>query len=208
MRPAFLASSITPLRRLAARAVLPPLVLSLTMTAATSAARAAAVTTPPENLAKGAMPPLAPAEAMAKRLLDAIVADDPDAVRDAFFPREPFLELKAIQKPGDYWDQLMSWFVADVHREHERLKPLGKLAFDSFAKGGCVWKDKGSEANKIAYWSCYKNRFYARPVVAPEPTATGAKAAKKPERVEIQLRAMINWGADWYVTHLGPIPKS
>jgi hypothetical protein len=155
--------------------------------------------TPPENAAKGTLPDLASAEAMAKRLLAAIVAGDADAAVAAFFPRAPFLALKAIKSPGDYHDQLVRWFRADVQREHERVKSLGPLVFDGLRKGGCVWKEKGSEANAIAYWSCYKSRFFARPATPP--------AGKAPQRLEFQLRAMINWGSDWYVTHLGPIPK-
>lgn len=147
---------------------------------------------PPENLKKGTMPSDGPAEAMARRILEAIVADRPDDVQDAFFPADPFDALKAIARPREYHDQLVKWYTADIHREHARIKNLGPLTFDGFKVGSCKWKAVGTEANKIAYWSCYRNHFYAK----------GPK-----DRVTFDLRAMINWGTAWYVTHLGPIPQ-
>ena len=68
------------------------------------------------------------------------------------------------------------------------------MTFDTFRLGGCKWKEVNSEANKIPYWSCYGNRFSAK-------TAAGKK-------VDFGVRAMINWGKIWYVTHLLKVPKS
>jgi hypothetical protein len=154
---------------------------------------AAAIAIPAENQSKGEMPGVEPAVEMAKRLLAAVQADDPKAVADDFFPAEPFDALKAIAKPGDYYAQLRKWYEDDVHKEHARIKDLGPLTFDGFRAGGCKWKAKGTEANSIPYWSCYSNRYFAK-------TAAGKK-------VDFGLRAMINWGKTWYVTHLLPLPK-
>lgn len=154
---------------------------------------AAGVDVPPENKKKGEMPSLATATEMTKRLLDAIVADDASAVAADFFPEAPFLALKSIEKSDEYYKNLFKSFGADVHKEHERIKGLGKLSFDGLQKGECKWKDLDSEMNKIAYWSCYGSRFYAK-------TEAG-------KRVPFRLRAMINWGKTWYVTHLLPISE-
>jgi hypothetical protein len=132
------------------------------------------------------------AEEAARRLLDAILADKPDAVLDLFFPEGPFDALKDIAAPSRYHKQLVAWFVADVHKEHAKLKEATKLAYDGFVPGSCKWKEVGTEANKIPYWSCYRNKFFGK-------TEAG-------KRVEFELRAMINWGQSWYVTHLGKPP--
>lgn len=155
---------------------------------------AAGLQVPEENQKKGELPPPDTAVLMAKRILDAIQADDEKGVADDFFPAEPFDGLKAMPKPGDYYKQLVKWYEADLHKEHERVKGLGPLTFDTFRLGGCKWKEVNSEANKIPYWSCYGNRFSAK-------TAAGKK-------VDFGVRAMINWGKIWYVTHLLKVPKS
>lgn len=147
---------------------------------------------PEENLSKKTRPKLEPAEAMAARLLVAIAKDDAKSVVDEFFPKDAFRALKDIKDPDAYHTQLVKWFAADIHKEHLRLKDLGPLVYDGFKAGNCVWRDKGSEGNRIAYWSCYRNKFYAK-------SSNG--------RQELDLKVMINWGPQWYVTHLGPIPK-
>ena len=157
-----------------------------------AAAEKPAVEVPPENQEKGARPALGGAEAMARKILDAIVKDDPAAVADQFFPAAAFDVLKDMPKPRDYHGQLVKWYVADIHREHERLKGATKVEFDGFNAGRCVWKVIGSEGNKLPYWSCYRNEFHAK--------VDG-------QRLSIGLKAMINWGKVWYVTHLGPIPS-
>jgi hypothetical protein len=62
------------------------------------------------------------------------------------------------------------------------------LKYVSFKRGGCKWKAIGTEYNKIAYWSCYRNRMIA--------LADGKK-------IDLDLRTLINWGDKWYITHLG-----
>ena len=63
-----------------------------------------------------------------------------------------------------------------------------------FKKGYCKWKAVNSEYNHIAYWSCYKSQIQVKDEI------TGNISY-------IKLKAMINWGQEWKVTHLGPIPK-
>ncbi len=167
-----------------------PIVLLVALVASASASAAEPdVVVPPENAAKGALPSLAGAEELAKRLLAAITADAPGDVEPLFFPRAPFLALKAIPKAGDYHAKLVAWFEDDLKLEHDRVKGLGPLEFDGFKAGGCKWKDAGTEYNKIAYWSCYRSRFFAK----------GGRT-----RLTFPLATVINWGPSWYVTHLRP----
>ncbi len=147
---------------------------------------------PTENMIEGKTPPLKEAEEAAKRILTAITNNTPETVQDLFFPEKVFEGLKDIQRPLDYYKKLTKWFVADIKREHERIKSKPNLVFDGFQKGRCKWKAVGSEYNKIAYWSCYRNYFYAK---------------SGEERIKFEMRALINWGMKWHVTHLGAIPK-
>lgn len=112
-------------------------------------------------------------------LINAIAKDKSDDVSLLQFPREAFLALKAIPRPGDYHQKLSEWYAADIHREHMRLKPLGELQLDTFRPGSCRWKAPGTEANKIPYWSCWGSKA----------TVKGISGAKE----IITIRAMINW---------------
>jgi hypothetical protein len=152
---------------------------------------------PAENQAPGTMPSLDGADVMSKAILDAIKKDDPAAAADRFFPSQPFLALKDMPGAANYHKQLVKWYEADIHREHARLKNLVKdittIEYDRFAKGSCKWKAPGTEHNFIGYWSCYRNRMMVK---------------DGPKSIAVDVRAMINWGSAWHVTHLGPMPKA
>lgn len=147
---------------------------------------------PPENQQETLKASIQDFDPRAQRLLTALEKGQFADVRDLFFPEPAFLELKAIARPGDYYKQLMSWYEQDFAREQERFKGKGALVFKTMKGGSCKWKAPNTEANKIPYWSCYKRKIEL-------------KAGEKTETLEI--RALINWGQDWYITHLGPIPK-
>ncbi len=150
------------------------------------------VVIPEENQKKGEIPSMAPAEKMGRLMVDAINQKKPQVAASAFFPADPFRNLKGIQDPDAYHKQLVSWFEQDLQREQIRYEKELPLTYLGFQKGSCKWKEPGSEANTIAYWSCYRNQMKVK-------TSKGAE-------VTIKVRVMINWGSEWYVTHLGPIP--
>lgn len=152
------------------------------------AGQAFALDTPPENIEKPK--PEAIDAFPAEKLLASINSGTPD--NDLFFPADPFAVLKAIAKPLDYHKQLLKWYQGDIKREHEAHK--GPLTFKSFKLGFCKWKEKGSEGNAIPYLSCYKSLLKVE------------NAEKKEETITV--RVVINWGKNWYITHLGPIPKT
>src|SRR5262245_31393503 len=100
---------------------------------------------PPENRANLTQPPPRPgaesADALARTLFDAIVADDPARAADVFFPRPAFLKVKDIADPGRYYDQLYKRFFSDVHALHARLAGLPDVRFERFElakRGGFV----------------------------------------------------------------------
>jgi hypothetical protein len=147
---------------------------------------------PPENQDETLKAQIESFDPEAQRLLTALGKGAFADVKDLFFPEAAFLQLKAIAKPADYYSQLVKWYEQDFTREQARFKGRGPLVFKAIKGGSCKWKAPQTEANRIPYWSCYKRKI--------ELTAAG-----KSEIIEV--RALINWGRQWYITHLGPIPK-
>jgi len=140
----------------------------------------------PRRTEPPARPPTGDTAERAAQLFAAIVRDDPEPVRDFFFPREPFLILKGIANPGGYWDTLYRHYERDIHELHASL-PEG-ATFDRFQmsrRGG--WVEPRQEANALPYWACRHSWIYYR-------------AGEREHRLEI--RTLINWGPRWYVTHL------
>jgi hypothetical protein len=119
---------------------------------------------------------------------DAIVKDDPALAADAFFPRDPFLKIKAISDPGRYYDQLRARFDADIHALHARTPDLARAKLERFElarRGGYV--KPGEEANRLPYWASRHSRLYYR--------VDGALRS-------LEVRVVIAWERKWYVIHL------
>jgi hypothetical protein len=149
---------------------------------------AAALAVPPENQAGGQKPDPMLAEAMVRRLFDAIVADDPSLAANAFFPADAFDLVKAMDEPGRYHKKLTAWFNEDIHLEHDQYPDTAGLEYAGFEPGKCKWMEIHTEGNKLPYWACRYNAFYGK---------------KDDIKRKFELRVMINWGSSWYVTHLG-----
>ena len=148
---------------------------------------------PRENVVKAAPPASAPAALAGEAILAAVLRDQPEDAAPWFFPAAPFEALKDIPEPNAYYSQLVNWYFADIRRAHDRLKKSGPLTFEGFKLGYCVWKDVGSEYNKIPYWSCYHSKIIV---------------SSRAGREAFEIRTMINWGRVWYVTHLGHWTKT
>jgi hypothetical protein len=148
---------------------------------------------PAENKDEGLKSQIETFDPAAQRLLTALEKGTFAEVKDLFFPEPAFLQLKAIAKPADYYGQLVKWYEQDFVREQARFKGRGPLLFKTMKGGSCKWKAPGTEANRIPYWSCYRRKI--------ELTAAG-------QNETLEIRALINWGRQWYITHLGPIPKT
>lgn len=163
-------------------------VLGLMLTGWIPLAFSEGVAIPIENQKKGVMPSLANWEEDLRKLVATIEKNDTAAARAYFFPREAFLQLKAMKGAERYYDEeLIKHFDHDVGTAHERLKVQTDWELASFEKGRCVWKEKGTEYNAIPYWSCYRNKIHLK---------------KGDAKLTIPLRTLINWGPRWYVTHL------
>ena len=145
---------------------------------------------PPENREPATRPGPASAEALGRKLLEAIVADDASVAGAAVLPLAPFEILKDLPEPSAYHRRMVRWFEEDLHTEHGKLGGATDLVFERFQFGRCTWQERNSEGNLLPYWSCRRNRIVAR---------RGTRV------VELEVRVIINWGTDWYVAHLGPV---
>lgn len=180
---------------LRAKASFPPLLFIMCMLAVLCASHLdaeSAPAIPPHNRAdQKVAPPRPPAGDLPQRiraLWNAVVSDDVKPAADAFFPRPPFLLIKAIADPGRYYDQLRKRFDKDIHDLHQRTPDLDRAAFDRFElarRGGFV--KIGEEANRLPYWASRHSFIYYR-------------VGKESRRIEV--RVIISWDDRWYVIHL------
>lgn len=135
-----------------------------------------------------ARPPLGDFEQRLTLLFEAIERDDPARAVDVFFPRDAFLQVKAMQNPGRYYDRLRARFEQDIHALHARLGDLSQASYDHLElsrRGGLV--RPGEEGNKLPYWAA-RHSFIVY------------KQGKQEKKLE--LRVAITWQDRWYVIHL------
>ena len=138
-------------------------------------------------------PPPRPAigdfEARLQQLFEAIVHDEPARAADAFFPRDAFLQVKAMQNPGRYYDRLRSRFEQDIRALHGMLGVTAAQAryerFELAKRGGLV--APGEEGNRLPYWASRHSFLFYR---------VGKQLRK------LEVRVAITWQERWYVIHL------
>src|SRR5689334_16848376 len=71
-------------------------------------------------------------QSRAHGLFDAIVQNNPALGEDFWFPKEPFLILKDIKDPGQYWDHLHRAYAKDVEKLHKTRKSWEGAEFVKF----------------------------------------------------------------------------
>jgi hypothetical protein len=138
-----------------------------------------------------ARPAIGDFEPRVRALFDAIVHDAPERAADAFFPRDAFLQVKAMQNPGRYFDKLRARFDQDIHALHRSLGDLSQARFERFElarRGG--WVAVGEEGNKLSYWASRHSFLYYR-------------VGDEVKRFEV--RVAITWQERWYVIHLSEL---
>lgn len=135
-----------------------------------------------------ARPSEASAQALGRQLLAALVADDPSLARAEFFPREAFMQVKAMARPERYWDRLYARYELDVHTLHRTRPELAQAEFVKLElkrRGG--WVRAREEGNRLPYWAARHALLHYR---------VGSQLHK------LELRVLISWGARWYLIHL------
>jgi hypothetical protein len=133
-------------------------------------------------------PPVGDAEAGARALFDAVVHDEPARAAAFFFPRDAFLQVKAMAHPERYYDRLRARFEQDIHALHASTSELSRAVFERLElveRGGYV--AVGEEGNKLPYWASRHSFLHYR-------------VDGKPRKLE--LRVLITWQERWYVIHL------
>jgi hypothetical protein len=162
-----------------------------------SAAPAATAATPPDPHNKS-KPPLQSDDltGQARRLFDAVKADDPALGSDFFFPREPFIPLKGIKNAGKYWDHLFHVYANDIHELHrKRARELEGAEFVSFELGSPPgWVNPGEESNSIGYFRTFNGKLRYK-------LADGTPRT-------METKVIISWNNRWYITHLLPFKKN
>lgn len=141
---------------------------------------------PLQNRERGELPGDQSAQLAAASLITAAQTRDRADGQGAFFPLEPFLALKDAQNPSRYHGLLLRFFDEDLAAMGKQLGP-GACVVERFSLGRCRWIEVGVEANKLSYWSCRRNPIEAQ--------CDG-------RRRRLEIHTMINWGDQWYVTHL------
>jgi len=124
----------------------------------------------------------------AKLFVKALRENDPTVGVDFFFPRDVFSHLKAIKDPDRYFRRLLKIYGEDLEAMRKTLKNPDEVQFVSFELGRQKrWIPRGKEGNAFPYWATYKGRI----------------TVKDGDRTKVlTMRVMINWGDQWYVTHL------
>lgn len=141
------------------------------------------------------LPPLESEELTqkAKKLLDAIIRDDPALGESFWFPKEPFIPLKDVKGPDKYWNNLHATYARDIHALHRKRKSWEGATFVSFKMGSTPkWVPPGDEANKIGYYRSFRGKLTYR---IDEKNTT------------IDVHTIISWQGEWFITHLSKFKK-
>lgn len=151
------------------------------------------VLTPETTNAENPEPDSPQLHARAAQLLQAIANDDGAAGDPFWFPRGPFVALKAIDDPGKYWEQLRRAYRADIHELHAQRKTWDDIEFVRFDVGSRPkWVEPGKEANRIGYYRSLHGQLHYR-------------VQGKPRVVDVHT--IITCQGRWYVTHLNAFKK-
>jgi hypothetical protein len=128
----------------------------------------------------------------ARKLFDAIVADDPGLARSFFFPVVAYEQVKDVKNPARDWQhRLIAAFERQVH-EYHRL--LGKRRAEArflrleVPEERAEWMKPGREGNRVGYFRVLRSRlFYA--------DADGKERS-------LEVTSLISWRGEWYLVHL------
>jgi hypothetical protein len=128
----------------------------------------------------------------ARKLFEAIVADDPDLARPFFFPVLAYEQVKDVKNPARDWEyRLIAAFERQVH-EYHRL--LGKRRAETrflrleVPEERAEWMKPGREGNRLGYYRVLRSRlFYA--------DADGKERS-------LEVTSLISWRGEWYLVHL------
>ena len=124
----------------------------------------------------------------AEHVVRALAGGNSDAALDFFLPLEPFLAVKDMNGARRYHEQLVRAYRRDMDGYRAQFAAGATVEFVRFVRSNtCTWMSIGREANRLPYWSCYGSRLIVR---------------VNRREVSLRVHVLINWGDQWYVTHL------
>lgn len=153
---------------------------------------------PPQNAAAQRTAPPRPepgdVATRAEHLVTALASGNADGALDFFLPREPFLAIKDMSSAAGYYATLVRAYRHDIESYRAQLPRGEAVTLVRFVPSTrCAWMTIGREANRLPYWSCYGSRLVV--------SAGGREHT-------LRVQVIINWGDQWYVTHLGAIARA
>jgi hypothetical protein len=122
----------------------------------------------------------------ARRLLAAIVADDPAQAMDFFMSREVFRAIKGISDPDSLYDRIVGMYENDIHTLHAQVPADAEFVRFEFSRRR-GWVGLREESNRLPYWAQRHNAIVYR---------SGG------EEHQFEVRTMIAWDERWFITHL------
>ncbi len=125
-------------------------------------------------------------------LVEAIVKDDVEIARAAFFPQKAYEAVKTIKDPGKDWEhRLFRAFKRNIHEYHGKLGKHAegtKLERLELPDAKAKWMKPHSEGNGIGYWRVLRSKLHL---------VDGAGKKR-----EFEVSSFISWRGEWYVVHL------
>jgi hypothetical protein len=128
----------------------------------------------------------------ARRLFDAIVADDPGLARSFFFPLVAYEQVKDVKNPARDWEyRLIAAFDRQLH-EYHRL--LGKRRAEArflrleVPEERAEWMKPGREGNRVGYYRVLRSRLFYLDADGKERS--------------LEVTSLISWRGEWYLVHL------
>ena len=129
-------------------------------------------------------------------LVQAVATGDVSVGLPAFFPRQAYVQVKAVRNPAADWkDRLVALYNADISGLHASLGASAssiQLSGVDVPDGAAQWLGPGAEYNKLGYWRVLNTRV----------RYTGSSGEGS-----FIVISLISWRGQWYVVHFRTPPR-
>lgn len=131
-------------------------------------------------------------QAAARRLFEAIVADDADLALPFFFPVVAYEQVKDVKNPARDWEyRLIASFRRQLHEYHRGLgRHRDKATFVRLEvpEARAEWMKPGREGNRIGYYRVLRSKL--------------VYADHEGKERSLEVTSLISWRGEWYLVHL------
>ena len=129
-------------------------------------------------------------------LVQAVASGDASVGLPAFFPRQAYIQVKAVRNPAADWkDRLVALYNGDIAGLHASLGASAssiQLSGVDVPDGAAQWLGPGAEYNKLGYWRVFNTRV----------RYTGSSG-----NGSFIVISLISWRGQWYVVHFRTPPR-